>query len=101
MIAIFKNGGKQYKCQKGDVITLEKIEKEVGTEIEIKKVLMAFDDKNVEVGTPFVKKTIVAKIIENGKGEKINVFKMKAKKRYSKKYGHRQPFTKIEILDIK
>lgn len=101
MIAIFKNWWKQYKCQKWDVITLEKIEKEVWTEIEIKKVLMAFDDKNVEVWTPFVKKTIVAKIIENWKWEKINVFKMKAKKRYSKKYWHRQPFTKIEILDIK
>jgi len=101
MIAIFENWGKQYKVQKWDFVNLEKIEKKEWETFEIKKVLLAFDDKKTEVWTPFVSKTIKVKIIEQWRADKITVFKMKAKKRYSKKYWHRQPFTKVEVLEIK
>lgn len=101
MFAIFENWGKQYKVQKWDIVNLEKIEKKEGETIEIKKVLASFDDKKAEIWTPFVWVTIKAKIIEQGRADKVTVFKMKSKKRYSKKYGHRQPFTKVEILEIK
>lgn len=100
MIAVFQNWWKQYKVQKWDTVLLEKIDKKEWEIIEIKKVILAFDDKNIEVWTPFVSKTIKVKIVEQWRWDKITVFKMKAKKRYSKKYWHRQPFTKVEVMEI-
>ena len=103
MIAVFENWWKQYQIKVWDKINIDKINKKEWEEIEIKKVLLVFDEKDykkVEIWTPFVDIKIKAKIIENWKLDKIRVFKMKPKKRCSSNYWHKQDFTKIEILSI-
>lgn len=102
--AIVQIGGKQYKVKIGDQLKIEKIERGESAEdsVEFKDVLLVFneDGKEVKIGTPTVKARVLAKIIEEGKSKKVIVLKFKPKIRYRKKYGHRQPYTKIEIVDI-
>ncbi len=103
MYAIVKTGGKQYRVQKGDVIKVEKItpEKENQKTYKFKEVLFLNDDKKLYVGAPFVKDAQVeAKIITDGRDDKVIVYKYKAKKDYRRKQGHRQPFTQLEITKI-
>ena len=103
MIAIFENWWKQYKVKVWDIVILEKIEKEAWEKFEIKKVLLVFDENDsekIEIWVPFTKTTIKAQIVESWKWDKVRVIKFKSKKRYSRNNGHRQPFTKIEILSI-
>ncbi|MGI6150650.1 MAG: 50S ribosomal protein L21 [Christensenellales bacterium] len=101
MYAVVKTGGKQYKVAEGDVLVVEKLEAEVGAEVSL-DVLMLVDGENVMIGKPFVADAnVTAKVVEHGKGEKIIVFKYKPKKNYRKKQGHRQPYTKLEILSVK
>jgi len=101
MLAVIKTGGKQYLVKKGDKIKIEKLEGKEGSEINFTDVLLLEKDKKVEIGKPIIKDAkVVAKILEQGRGKKIIIFKYKAKKRYKKKAGHRQPFTEIEIKDI-
>lgn len=102
MFAVIEIGGKQYKIEKGVKFDVEKIEEKDGNTIEINKVLLLNDNGNIQIGTPFINGAYAsAKIIEQIKADKIIVFKMKAKKRYQKKQGHRQKLTTIEIIDIK
>ena len=102
MLAVIKTGGKQYLVQPGDKIKIEKLEQQIGNEVTFSDVLLVQKDDKVEIGNPIVKSAKVqAKVINQGKGDKIIVFKYKAKKRYSKKMGHRQPYTEIEITGIK
>lgn len=97
MYAIFITGGKQYRASKGDVIYVEKLEGEEGQEVVFDQVLLVGD----KVGTPLVEGAkVTGSIVKQGKGKKIIVFKMKAKKNYRKKQGHRQAFTKVEITNI-
>ncbi|MAG44687.1 50S ribosomal protein L21 [bacterium] len=99
--AIIKTGGKQYKVAQGDVIKIEKLEGKAGDKIEFNKILLLKKNKITKIGQPFIKNTKVsAEIIEQARDKKVIVFKYKAKKRYKKKKGHRQPFTKIKILKI-
>ncbi len=100
MYAIIETGSKQYRVQPGDVITVEKLNAEVGDEIKLDKVLVMGDGENAEVGTPYLDAAVTAKVVENGKGKKVIIYKYKAKKDYRKKQGHRQPFTKLEILEV-
>ena len=100
MYAIIQTGGKQYKAEIGDIISVEKLDAEVGTEVSF-DVLMTADGENVTVGKPFVEGVkATAKVIEHGKGKKVIVFKYKPKKNIRKKNGHRQPYTKVEITAI-
>lgn len=101
MIAIIKTGGKQYIVKPGDKLKVEKLDKKEGEEITFSDVLLVEKDKKIEVGAPSVKAEVTAKILSHGKGDKIIVFKYKPKKRESRKIGHRQPYTEIEILTIK
>ena len=101
MIAIIKTGGKQYLVQPGDKLKIEKLEEKEGAEISFKDVLLIEKSKKVEIGTPFLKAEVTAKVLSHGKGDKIIVFKYKPKKRESRKIGHRQPYTEIEIIGIK
>ena len=101
MIAIIKTGGKQYVVQPGDKIKVEKIDKKEGEEVNFSDVLLVQNDKKVEVGMPFVKVEVKAKVVSHGKADKIIVYKYKAKKRESRKIGHRQPYTEVEITGIK
>ena len=102
MYAIIESCGRQYKVTEGDVVFFEKLEAEEGKKVTFDNVVLVSDDKKVEVGAPYVKGVKVeGKVVSHGKGKKIIVFKMKAKKNYRRKQGHRQPYTKVEITSIK
>ena len=102
MYAVIEACGKQYKVTKGDVVFFEKLDAEEGKKVTFDKVVLLSDDGKVEVGAPYVKGIKVeGKVVAHGKGKKIIVFKMKAKKNYRRKQGNRQPYTKVEITSIK
>lgn len=102
MLAVIKTGGKQYLVQPGDKIKIEKLDKKEGAEVAFSDVLLVEKNKKVEIGTPKVKEAkVLAKILSQGKGDKVIIFKYKAKKRYKRKIGHRQPYTEVEITEIK
>ena len=101
MYAVIETGGKQYKVSEGDVIFIEKLEAAEGEAVTFDKVLVVADGENVKVGAPVVDgATVTAKVEKQGKAKKIYVFKMKRKKNYRRKKGHRQPFTKVTIEKI-
>jgi large subunit ribosomal protein L21 len=101
MLAIIKTGGKQYIVSPGKKIKIEKINKKEGSEITFNEVLLLEKNKKVEIGTPTIKRAkVIGKVLKQGKGKKVIIFKYKAKKRYKVKKGHRQPFTEIEIKTI-
>ena len=97
MYAIFVTGGKQYRATEGETIYVEKLEGAAGEEVVFDQVLLAGE----KVGSPLVEGAKVTGVIEkHGKGKKVIVFKMKAKKNYRKKQGHRQAYTKVVIKSI-
>jgi len=101
--AIIKTGGKQYKVAEGDKVLIEKLDLEEGKELDFKEILLTANGKteNAKVGQPLVEGAKVhAKVLEQGRADKKIVFKYHSKTRYKKKKGHRQPFTKVEILKI-
>lgn len=101
MYAIVNSGGKQYKVEEGDILRVEKIRGEVGNKVEFEKVLMISDGENVNIGQPVVENAIVqGHIVEQNKSRKIIVFKYKRRKRYRRKYGHRQSYTAVKIDKI-
>ncbi len=100
MYAVIKTGGKQYKVSEGDLLKIEKIEGAVGDTIELDEVLMVGGEE-VKIGTPLLPGAKVkAQIVEQGKDKKILVFHSKRRKTYRKKYGHRQPLTRLKIQGI-
>ena len=102
MYAIIESCGKQYKVAEGDVVFFEKLDAEEGKKVTFDNVILVSDEGKVQVGNPYVKGVKVeGKVISHGKGKKIIVFKMKPKKNYRRKQGHRQPYTKVEITKIK
>lgn len=101
MIAIIRTGGKQYIVKPGDKLKVEKLLKDVGEEFVFPDVLLVEKSDKVEIGTPFVKAEVRAKVLSHGKEDKVIVFKYKPKKRESRKIGHRQPYTEVEIIGIK
>ena len=100
MYAVIKTGGKQYKVSAGDLLKIEKLEGAVGDTIELDEVLMVGGEE-VKIGTPLLPNAkVTAVIVEQGKDKKILVFKSKRRKNYRKKYGHRQPLTRLKITNI-
>lgn len=100
MYAVVKTGGKQYKVAVGEKLNVEQIPAELDSQIEL-EVLMIADGENVKVGAPTVAGAkVVAKVVAHGRGEKIRIFKMRRRKHYQKRQGHRQNFTRIEIVSI-
>ena len=100
MYAVVKTGGKQYKVSVGEKLKVEQIPAELDSQIEL-EVLMIADGENIKVGSPVLAGSkVVAKIIAHGRGEKIRIFKMRRRKHYQKRQGHRQNFTQIEIVSI-
>jgi len=98
MFAVIKTGGKQYRTQEGDVLQIEKLDKDKGQKITFDEVLLIEDNGKAFIGTPLVKDASVkAVVLENVKDKKIVVFKKKRRKRYKKKTGHRQQMTKVKI----
>lgn len=100
MYAIIETGGKQYKVQKDDVIFVEKLAVEEGSNVDFKVVAVS-DGENLTLGNPYVTSAkVTAKVLKNGKGKKITVFTYKPKKSEKRKLGHRQPYTKVQIQEI-
>lgn len=98
MIAIIKTGGKQLLVKKNDIIFVEKIEGKEGDKINFDQVLLIGD----KIGTPFVSGANVTGIIEKqGKGKKIIVYRHNAKSTHKRKLGHRQPYTRVKIEELK
>jgi large subunit ribosomal protein L21 len=95
MYAIIATGGKQYRVEVGTTVEVELLDAEVGKEVKIPTVAV-FAEKGIETKSG----TVTAKVLEHGKGEKLNIFKYKPKKNIRKRMGHRQPFTKIQIVKI-
>ena len=101
MYAIIKTGGKQYKVAEGDVLNVEKLDAEKGAEVVFDEGLAIVNDGEVTVGKPFIDGAkVTATVEEQGKGEKILVFKYRAKVNYRKRMGHRQPYTAVKISGI-
>jgi len=102
--AVIETGGKQYKVAEGDTISVEKLpgEHKEGGKITFDKILLVADDKDTKLGTPYIAGAKVeATFKEEGRGKKLHIIKFKSKSNYSKKLGHRQPFTKVAISSIK
>jgi large subunit ribosomal protein L21 len=98
MYAVIETGGKQYRCQEGDILFLEKMDVEDGSTVTFDKVLAVGSD----IGTPTVEgASVTAKVLMSGKAKKITVFTFRPKKNSKRKMGHRQPYTKVQIEAIK
>lgn len=101
MYAIIETGGKQYRVSEGDVVMIEKLDVNEGEAVEFNRVLTVVKDGEVTVGKPVVDGAkVTGKVMAQGKGKKILVFKYKAKANYRKRQGHRQPYTKVVIEKI-
>ena len=100
MYAVIETGGKQYKVSENDVIEVERLDAKVGDKINL-PVLLLVDGKKVTTGNPVASAQVVAEVLSHGKGDKVVVFKYKAKKNERKKQGHRQPYTELKIVSVK
>jgi large subunit ribosomal protein L21 len=100
MFAVIRSGGKQYRVAQDEIITVERLEGEVGKALKLEEVLLLGGDKP-RTGAPLVTGAIVqAEILEHGRGEKVVAFKKKRRKNTHRKRGHRQPYTKLKITAI-
>ena len=101
MYAVIETGGKQYRVQECDEISVEKLGAEAGEEVVFDKVLVAGEGADVKIGAPYVEgASVKSTVVENGKGQKVIIYKYKSKKDYRKKQGHRQPYTTVKIDSI-
>lgn len=102
MYAILVTGGKQYKVSEGDEIYVEKLGMDDGATVTFDQVLVVGEGAELKIGAPYVEgATVEGTVVKTGKSKKINIFKMKPKKGYRKRQGHRQPYTKVTIGAIK
>lgn len=101
MYAVIKTGGKQYRVIPGEKLKIEQIPADIGSEIVLDQILMVADGEAVTVGTPLVSgATVKATVVAHGRGEKVQIFKMRRRKHYQKHQGHRQNYTEIRIDGI-
>ena len=99
--AIIETGGKQYKVSASNILKVEKLDIKKGNKVEFKKVLLVNDDKTVEIGDPTVSGAVVeGMLLDNIKDRKVIVFKKRRRQNSRKRYGHRQPLSKIQITKI-
>ncbi|MBS0289898.1 MAG: 50S ribosomal protein L21 [Proteobacteria bacterium] len=99
--AIISAGGKQHRVKVGQRCKIEKVDGEPGESVEFDKVYLVAADQNVQIGTPFIQNAkVMAKILSHGRGEKIRIIKLRRRKGYRRKQGHRQHFTEVEITNI-
>ena len=99
MYAIIATGGKQYKVAEGDIIKVEKLDVEVGSEVTFDQVIAVSND-GLKVGADVANANVTATVMEQGKGKKVIVYKYKRKTGYHKKNGHRQAYTQVKIEKI-
>lgn len=101
MYAVIETGGKQYKVSPGELIKVEKLDSNPGSEVQFEKVLMVQKEDGTLIGHPYLDKVrVVGEVLEHKKGEKIIVFKYKRRKNYRRKKGHRQWYTALRIKEI-
>ena len=101
MYALIKTGGKQYKVAAGEKLKIEQIAADVGQEIVIDQVLAVGDGADLKVGTPLVAgASVKATVLAQGRHDKVRIFKMRRRKHYQKRQGHRQNFTEIQISAV-
>jgi large subunit ribosomal protein L21 len=101
MYAVIKAGGKQYKVAPGEKLRVELIAADVGAQVDLGPVLMVGDGESVRLGQPTVSgATVKATVLAHGRGDKVQIFKMRRRKHYQKHQGHRQGFTEVKIDDI-
>ena len=101
MYAIFETGGKQYTARPGDILFIEKLDVQPDAEVTFDKVLAVGGEGETQFGTPYLTGiAVTAKVLKNGKGKKITILTYRPKKDSQRKMGHRQPYTKIEIVSV-
>jgi len=101
MYAVIKTGGKQYKVAAGEKIKVEQIAADVGQEIVFDQVLAVGNGSEIKVGTPLVSgATVTVTVLSHGRHDKVHIFKMRRRKHYQKRQGHRQNFTELQISSI-
>lgn len=101
MYAVIKTGGKQYRVATGEKLKVEQIVAEVGQQITLDQVLAVGDGADMKVGAPLVVgATVVATVLSQGRHDKVRIFKMRRRKHYQKRQGHRQAYTEIEISAV-
>jgi large subunit ribosomal protein L21 len=101
MYAVIKTGGKQYRVAAGEKIKVEQIAADVGQEIVIDQVLAVGNGSEIKVGTPLVSgATVTVTVVAHGRHDKVRIFKMRRRKHYQKRQGHRQNFTELQIASI-
>ena len=101
MFAIIESGGKQYRVAPGAALEVERLGSEPGATVEFDRVLLIGDDGEVQVGSPTVAGAkVLAHVLDHDRGEKVIVFKYKAKSNYRRRTGHRQELTRVRITEI-
>jgi len=101
MHAIIETGGKQYRVSAGDTLFIEKLDAEAGAKVTFDRVLAVINGETTQFGAPTVGgASVTAQVVKNGKTKKVIVYKMKPKKNYRRKQGHRQPYTQVKIDQI-
>ena len=101
MYAVIKAGGKQYRVAVGEKLKVDQIAADVGQEIVIDQVLAVGNGAELKIGTPLVSgATVTATVVSHGRGDKVRIFKMRRRKHYQKRQGHRQNFTELQIGSI-
>ncbi len=101
MYAVIKTGGKQYRVAAGEKLKIDQLPAEVGAEIVLDQVLLVADGDNLKMGRPLVSgASVQAKVLTQGRHDKVRIFKLRRRKHYQKHQGHRQNFTEIEITGI-
>lgn len=102
MHAVIATGGKQYRVKEGDVLRVEKLGLDAGSEVEFNDVLMVSDGDSHKIGTPVLEGAVVkAEIMSNGRAKKVKILKFKRRKHHMKQMGHRQSYSEIKIKSIK
>ncbi len=101
MYAVIKTGGKQYKVSAGEKLRVEQLALEVGAEVVIDQVLAVGSGEQLSIGAPLVSgATVSATVLSHGRGDKVRIFKMRRRKHYQKRQGHRQNYTELFIGKI-
>jgi large subunit ribosomal protein L21 len=101
MYAVIKTGGKQYKVVAGEKLKVEQIPADIGSELTIDQVLAVGAGESIKFGAPLVEgATVLVKVVSHGRHDKVRIFKMRRRKHYQKRQGHRQNFTEIQVVSI-
>ncbi|MGN0857958.1 MAG: 50S ribosomal protein L21 [Stenotrophomonas sp.] len=100
MYAVLVTGGKQYRVAQGETLRIEKLEADVGAEITFDSILMLGDADGIKIGEAVKGATVTAKVVEQGRADKVRIIKFRRRKHHMKRQGHRQYYTQIEITGI-